>query len=74
MSDQPDETWEAATWEGSRRAQIRRSLRLTPRERLEAMVELTETAGHLARARRISDRGKADASAVAEPECTYGDD
>ena len=48
MTDQPEPGWEAATWEGSRREQLRRGLCLTPRERLEAMVALAETARHLA--------------------------
>jgi hypothetical protein len=47
MSSSPD--WNAATWEGSRRAQIRRNLRLTVRERLEALEDLTETSDRLAR-------------------------
>lgn len=47
MSSSPD--WSAATWEGSRRAQIRRNLRLTVRERLEALEDLTETSDRLAR-------------------------
>ena len=32
----PEKLWELATWEGSRREQIRRALRLTIRERLQA--------------------------------------
>ena len=36
--------WSAATWEGSRREQIRRSRQLTVRERLEALDEITELA------------------------------
>lgn len=39
--------WRAATWEGSRRAQIMRSLRLTVRERLEALEALSETSERL---------------------------
>lgn len=35
-----ERAWEAATWEGSRRAQLRRSLRLSIRERLEALDDL----------------------------------
>lgn len=42
-----EEDWRAATWEGSRRAQIRRALRLTVRERLEALEALTETSERL---------------------------
>lgn len=50
MSSNPD--WSAATWEGSRRAQIRRNLQLTVRERLEALEDLTETSDRLARTAR----------------------
>ena len=45
MSSSSD--WDAATWEGSRRAQIRRNLRLTVRERLAALEELAETSQRL---------------------------
>ena len=48
MTDQPEPSWEAATWEGSRREQLRRALRLTPVERLAAMVALADTARRLA--------------------------
>lgn len=43
-----DADWSAATWEGSRRAQIRRALRLTVRERLEGLEALSETSARLA--------------------------
>lgn len=46
MSSRGD--WDAATWEGSRRAQIRRGLRLTVRERLQALEDLAETSERLA--------------------------
>lgn len=46
MSGEPD--WSAATWEGSRRAQIRRGLHLTVRERLEGLQALAETSQRLA--------------------------
>jgi hypothetical protein len=42
-----DHAWEAGTWEGARRAQLRRALRLSVRERLEVMVALTKTAERL---------------------------
>lgn len=38
----PEELWELTTWEGSRREQIRRALRLTIRERLQAAEELSD--------------------------------
>lgn len=49
MSREPDAGWEAATWEGSRRAQLRFALALTVRERLEALEALAELS------RRLSD-------------------
>ena len=42
MDQIPEEHWESATWEGSRREQIRRALRLTIRERLQAAEELSD--------------------------------
>ncbi len=35
-----EQRWENATWEGSRRAMIKQSLKLTVRERLIALEEL----------------------------------
>ncbi len=40
--------WETATWEGSRRAQLRAALTLTVRERLQALEDLAELAERLA--------------------------
>ena len=42
MDQIPEELWELTTWEGSRREQIRRALRLTIRERLQAAEELSD--------------------------------
>jgi hypothetical protein len=44
-----DETWSAGTWKGARDELLRRSLRLTPRERLELLEELARTSEHLLR-------------------------
>ena len=41
-------TWETATWEGRRRAQLRRALALTVRERLQAAESLADLARRLA--------------------------
>ena len=49
MSDQSG--WEAGTWEGARRAGLRRALRLSVRERLQALEALAETSERLARIR-----------------------
>lgn len=39
--------WESATWQGARRAQIREFLKLTIRERLEAVAAMGEVAARL---------------------------
>ncbi len=43
-----EQTWGNATWEGSRRAMIRQSLKLTVRERLKCLEDLTVTSQKLA--------------------------
>jgi hypothetical protein len=48
MSREADASWETATWEGSRRAQVRSALALTVRERLQALEALAELAQRLA--------------------------
>ena len=45
MSEKRDDIeWRVTTWEGSRRAQLRRALSLTLRERMEAMEGLADVA------------------------------
>jgi len=48
MNRAVDAGWETATWEGSRRAQLRAALSLTVRERLQALEDLAELARRLA--------------------------
>ena len=48
MDPEADADWETATWEGSRRAQLRSALALTVRERLQALEALVELAQRLA--------------------------
>lgn len=52
--DERDIDWSLTTWEGSRRAQLRRALTLTLRERLEAMEGMADIAR---RFREIHARG-----------------
>jgi hypothetical protein len=40
--------WENATWKGSRRAMLRKSLRFSARERLQALEYLHDTSQRLA--------------------------
>ena len=54
MSDPADADWTTATWEGSRRAQLRAALALTVRERLQALEDLAELAQRLATMPRTS--------------------
>lgn len=46
--------WRAGTFEGARRAQLRRALALTVRERLEALEALADASERLARLRDAS--------------------
>lgn len=50
----PPDPWEAATWEGARRARIRRTLELTVRERLEVLESLAETSDRLVELGRLA--------------------
>ena len=54
MSDAPQADWSNATWEGSRRAQLRVALALSVRERLLAMQELGELSEKLAMVPRMA--------------------
>ena len=48
MNDESDAIdWTMTTWEGSRRAQLRRALAMSLRERLEAMVGLADVGRRL---------------------------
>ncbi len=56
MTDLPKNLeWKSATWEGSRREQLRAALRLTVRQRLEALESLTETSRHFAQMRHAGE-------------------
>ncbi|MCW9047314.1 MAG: hypothetical protein OQK46_04485 [Gammaproteobacteria bacterium] len=52
MENKPTQSWENASWEGSRRAMIRQSLKLTVRERLQALENLIETSQKLAKIKK----------------------
>lgn len=52
MADYDDKVWCSATWEGSRRTQLRWSLKLTPMQRLEALQDLAEVSQWLLDARK----------------------
>ena len=55
MAGEIDTVWETATWEGSRRAQLRSALALSVRERLQALEALSEMAQRLAEMPRPRD-------------------
>jgi hypothetical protein len=58
--------WEAATWEGNRRAQLRRALGLSVRDRLAALEELCAASDrlvHLGRRMRTGDSGAGEGRA-----------
>lgn len=51
--------WSVAGWEGSRRAQIRRWMSLTLRERLEMLEEMARFARHMGNIHRKRPAGGA---------------
>ena len=64
MSTNPDDfDWSLTTWEGVRREQLRRNLRLSLRERLESLDDLMEFARHF---HNILHRNAAKPAAPAE--------
>ncbi len=48
MANEINQDWNNATWLGSRRVMIKRSLKLTVRERLQALEEMNKTSRTLA--------------------------
>jgi hypothetical protein len=48
ISEHIQPNWENATWKGSRRVMLRHSLRLSARERLQALEYLHDTSQRLA--------------------------
>ena len=49
MENKIEQDWGNASWVGSRRAMIRKSLKLTVRERLQVLEEMVETSQKLAK-------------------------
>ena len=61
----PEGVWRLATWEGSRREQLRRALRLTLRERLQLLDDMGDLVRHFAWMRRTGKfRSSGDESGV----------
>ena len=58
MNNKIEQSWDNATWEGRRRAMIRKSLELTVRERLQALEDLAETSYKLANLKTWSKTSK----------------
>ena len=56
MTDDKQQDWDNATWEGSRKAQLRKSLKLSPKERFKALETFAETSNWLASATKTSIR------------------
>lgn len=68
MSQTPDNIdWSLTTWEGSRRAQLRRWRTLTLRERLQALDDMTELAEHFGRMRETGKFSAAPSGKTAAP-------
>lgn len=54
MADTPEQDWNNATWEGSRRAMIRQALKLTVRQRLQALEDMCLTSQTLAASKKTA--------------------
>ncbi len=52
MNKQPEQNWNNATWLGSRRIMIKQALKLSVRQRLEALEEINKTSYTLANLRK----------------------
>ena len=62
MEAEPDDfDWSVASWEGSRRAQIRRWMSLTVRERLEMLEDMAHFARRMQRLRSARPADEAPA-------------
>jgi hypothetical protein len=59
MNREADTAWETATWEGSRRSQLRSALALSVRERMQALEALVELAQRLAEMPRTQPASQA---------------
>lgn len=51
----PENVWEETTWEGNRRAQLRRALQLTLRERLQAVEDMAQVAQRFQEMRSLNN-------------------
>jgi O-succinylbenzoate synthase len=58
MDSKIKQSWNNATWSGSRRAMIKQSLKLSVRERLQALEELCKTSQKLASLNKIRESAK----------------
>jgi len=47
MTDESKQDWDTATWEGNRKTQLRASLKLSAKERFEALEELADASNWL---------------------------
>lgn len=60
--------WDNATWEGSRKMQLQRSLKLTPEERFKALETLAKTSDWLFKAAKTYNE---ETFSVKEPQTKY---
>ena len=63
MDTKTEQDWENATWQGSRRAMIRQSLKLTVRERLQTLEDLSQTSIKLASLKKTNNKSIPDGGA-----------
>ena len=67
MADKSEQNWDNASWLGSRRIMIRQSLKLSVRQRLQALEDLCTTSEALANIRKTRHRVHEQAGDYAPP-------
>jgi hypothetical protein len=68
-----EQNWDNATWLGSRRAMIRQSLKLSVRQRLQALEDLCATSQALANLKQTGRSIKEPAGGYTSPATTPDD-
>lgn len=60
MSSKIKQSWKNATWLGSRKAMLKQSLKLTVRERLQALEEMSKTSQKLASLKKTTPKSNSN--------------
>ena len=73
MADKSEQNWDNASWLGSRRIMIRQSLKLSVRQRLQALEDLCTTSEALANIKKTGHRVHEQVGDYTSPSTTPDD-